>query len=342
MEDIQEDPAPRKGEKLFVVIKWVKDAGWPLALILAFLQAKGCISPEAVDKFKSVIQPTAPVVKEVTPETVQPLSEPVGKMTPEQWANIIAEVIKLVRPEPLPNPPKPPVTPPDGKDDPEVVPPNPEPPTGLLEIVVSDEAGKPITSPSVEAGQLFRVSAKGATGSIGWQPVKHGPVKLSASVDGTEYTGYLTTGQWVDFGLTDFGSKKQLSIRISCNQGPMPPPPVTPDDGQAPAPQPPPVKPGKVSLIVLYDATTITPDTAIVLNALPVWQSFTTDGHDWRFVNTEDDTLLGQRTKKDASGTTIPALLIYDKQSQSKLSSQPLPMTTEELISVVKGYSGES
>jgi hypothetical protein len=121
----------------------------------------------------------------------------------------------------------------------------------------------------------------------------------------------------------------------------MPPPLVTPDDGQAPVPEPLPQGKKKLSLIVLYDATTITPDTAIVLNALPVWQSFTTDGHDWRFVNTEYDTLLGQKVKKDASGTP-PNLLIYDKQSQSKLSSQPLPVTTEELISVVKGYSGES
>lgn len=337
MSDDTPNPAPGKGgEKIAKFLLWLKDAGWPLAIILMLMQAKGWITPEFADRLKGVINPPPVVVPDETPVT----DGNVGKMTPEQWADLIAEVLKLVRPEPLPNPPKPPVTPPDGKDDSDVVPPNPKPPTGLLEILVSDETGKPITASTVEPGQLFRISAKGAAGSIGWQPVKHGAVKLSSSVDGTEYTGYLTAGQWVDFGLTDFGSKKQLSVRISCNQGPMPPPDV-PDNGDQTEPEPV-VSKGKVSLVVLYDKETITPDTAIVLNALPVWQTFTTAGHEWRFVNTQDDSLIGQTSKRDAGNTSIPTLLIYDKQSKSKLSSQPLPMTTEELLSVVKKYSGES
>jgi hypothetical protein len=245
-------------------------------------------------------------------------------MTPEQWADLIRGVIEQLKPQPTPVDPTP-------------KPVDPIPPPAGLTILVSDDTGKPISSSTVEAGALFRVSAVGAKGEIGWQSVKSGDVRLSASTDGQEFTGYLSPGQWVDFGLTDYESRKQLSVRISCNQGPRPPPNVVPVDPVDPDPPGPEV--GQVSLAVVYDVKKIKPETAIVLNSTDVWNTFTAAGSEWLFYSIMTPEPLGKQAVEDA-GDTLPALVIYRKSDRKHLATVPLPKTVEDLRATVAKYTG--
>ena len=274
------------------------------------------------------------------------------ELTQDEINNLITKTIDAVLPKLLPkDPPKPPVVTPD-KTKP--VSPDPVSPVvvdkiepkvvtddGLLGIQITNEEGRVITASTVDAGQLFRVSAKNAKGKVAWQPVKHGDIHLVASTDGTEYAGYLQSGQWIDFGLTDYGSQKQVSMRISCNQGPMPPPvdPVVVDPvGPQPAPVPPVTK-AVVSVFVLYNKD-ISADAATIMTATDVWDSFKKNGSEWRFVNSEDDTAIAEKIKADGTGTSVPSLLIYERSSMKLLKAQPLPLTVDELRSVVHQYTG--
>jgi hypothetical protein len=196
-----------------------------------------------------------------------------------------------------------------------------------------DEQGKPIPSMNMNAGQLFRVCATDATGEIGWQPVRHGAVKLVASGDGKEWFGYLEADQWVDFGLTDFGSKKQVNARVTCNQAPQPPP----EPGPQPRPEPPkpapvnPPQPRQISLAVVHDVKAITPEIAIVLNATEVWNSF---GIDWIFYDLADDTAEGSQAIQDCN-RKAPSLLAYDRKTGQLVKSQPLPKSVSALRETV-------
>jgi hypothetical protein len=259
-------------------------------------------------------------------------------ITQEEMANLFAKTLETVLPKLLPKPkeetkPTPPVV---VKDEPKPVSPNPVVPdkpvvdTGELAISVTDEQGKPITG-IVEAGQLFRVSPKNAKGKVAWQASKNGPVRLVASTDGTEHFGYLEDGQWIDFALTDFEQQKQVTLRITCNQGPQPPPVV---DNTKPVPSK-----GPVSLFVLYDKN-LPASAAAIMTSTDVWNSFKANGSEWRFLNTSDQTVLGMKIKSDNGNTEIPSLIVYEKASMRLLSTQPLPLTTEALISVVKKHTG--
>lgn len=308
----------------------LKDWGWLIAAALVVAQAMGYLTPEQAATIKAIV----PVVMSEKPNDSEPVPAieptPVAEsMTPQQWAELIKGIIEQLKPVPQP-------TPVDPTPKPKPVDPLPTPPAGLA-ILVSDETGKPITSSTVEAGSLFRVSAVGAKGEISWQSVKSGDVRLSASTDGKEFAGYLSPGQWVDFGLTDYESRKQLSVRISCNQGPRPPPNVVPVDPVDPDPPGPEV--GRVSLAVVYDVKKISPETAIVLNSTDVFNEFTAAGSEWLFYSIQTPEPLGKQAVEDA-GDTLPALVIYRKGDRNHLATVPLPKTVEDLRATVAKYTG--
>jgi len=318
----QEAPKPASGPADW----WTKIQAmkWPVVVIVALV---GLFNSNLAKDLNSVIN---------KPDVVAPDgSTTPAPITQEEMANLFAKTLETVLPKLLPKPkdeskPSPAVVVKDETKPVSPVPVAPDKGTGELAISVTDEQGKPITG-SVEAGQMFRVSPKNAKGKVAWQASKNGPVHLLASTDGTEYFGYLEDGQWIDFALTDFEQQKQVTLRITCNQGPQPPPVV---DDNKPAP----VK-GPVSLFVLYDKN-ISASAASILTATDVWDSFKSDGSEWRFVNALDDTDLAKKVKADGAGTEIPSLLLYEKASMKFIKAQPLPLTTEALISVVKKHTG--
>lgn len=297
----------------------IKTMGWPVALLVALI---GLYDQKIAEDVNKAIN---------KPDIVAPDgSTKPAPIDMKDLSNVVTDIVNKILDKNKQEKPDA-VTPPTPS-------PGPVKPTdGVLAIALTDEAGKAITASTVDPGLLFRVSAKNATGKVAWQPVKHGDIHLMSSTDGTEFVGYLQPGQWVDFGLTDFGSQKQVSMRISCNQGPQPPP--APDTVDPPAPHPP-VEKSAVSLIVLYDRLTVTPDHAIVLNDVEFWDSFKAAGNTWRFLNNNDDTLLAQTAKKDRGDTVMPTLLIYNQTTQKLLKAMPLPSTKDEIKSVVNFFAG--
>jgi hypothetical protein len=300
---------------------------WPAVVFVAVV---GLFFPSLAKEYDKVLN--KPDVVDIDGST-QP-----APITQEEMANLFAKTLETVLPKLLPKPkeetkPAPPVV---VKDEPKPVSPNPVVPDkpivdgGELAISVTDEQGKPIAG-TVEAGQLFRVSPKNAKGKVAWQASKNGAVRLVASTDGTEHFGYLEDGQWIDFALTDFEQQKQVTLRITCNQGPQPPPVV---DNTKPVPSK-----GPVSLFVLYDKN-LPASAAAIMTSTDVWNSFKANGSDWRFLSVADQTVLGMKVKDDNGNTQIPSLLIYERASMRLLSTQPLPLTTEALISVVKKHTG--
>lgn len=183
-------------------------------------------------------------------------SGPVSAMTPEEWLKLIttgAELLKPIlhppAPTPVPGPtpaeqslidqiaalkeqiaailkppapiPVPVPTPVDPKPIPKPVP----GPDGT-KIVLTDEQGKPITAATVEAGVLFQVSSTVPAGNAGWSVSRNGDVKLVTLANNAGFVCYLSPGAWIEFHLTDYGTRQQSVLRITCNQGPQPPTPV--------------------------------------------------------------------------------------------------------------------
>lgn len=324
--------------------KWeaIRDMKWPVVVLVALV---GLFNSNLAKDLGDALN---------KPDIVAPDgSTKPAELTQEEISNLIVKTLETVLPKLLPKPDsKPPVTTVVNPVTPDAPKPSPVTPVtpdkadgsktvvtddGLLGILVTNEEGRIITASTVDAGQLFRVSAKNAKGKVAWQTSKHGDVRILASTDGSEYFGYLKDGQWVEFGLTDFGAQKQVSLRISCNQGPQPPPvdPVEPVvDNTKPVPSK-----GPVSLFVLYDKN-LSAEAAAIMTATDVWNSFKTNGSEWRFVNKDDSTVLGMKVKNDNGNTEIPSLIVYEKASMRLLSAQPLPLTTEALVAVVKKYTG--
>ncbi len=340
---------------------------WILAAV-GFAQLMGWI-PE---RTANAIRTTLPLLAKAPEEPRAAIAEAetavesvlVGKMTPEEEQRLLDLIKKvfdaLPQPTPKPVPPTPapiptpeptPVDPvPEPTPEPQPLPPKPAPAPGLLKILVVDELGKPITGNTVAADTLFRVSASGQSGDIAWQRVKYGATRLSVSSDGTEAVAALRAGEWVEFCLTDYGSRKQLTLRIACNEGPRPPPkPLPPAPKPAPTPKPvdpvdPPEK-GTVSLAVVYDTLNLPAskaDQVGVLNAKSVWIAFREDGSDWMLYDHETTEPLGKKAVADAGDTELPALVIYRKGTRKLLAVMPLPGTVAALRSTVATYTGAS
>ena len=307
---------------------------WPLIVAIALMVAvtKGWITPEQAEKFRQQL----PDISQ--PDQSHAGGESTGPVTPEQVAELIRKAREeergklsppvptpVVDPEPVPPaPPSPPPAP-------------PVPPLEPARIVVSDEDGAAIVGGEVEAGQLFRVSAVGVSDSIGWHPVESGDVRMVASTDGKEYAGYLTSGQWVEFSLTDFNSKTQVSLRVTCLTAPQPPP--EPDEDTKPDPRPEP-KAKNVRVFVVYNPGRISPDDAIVLNANDMWDGFTASGSDWKFVDWKTEDEYEKVVVRDASGIGLPAVVVYDKSTGKKLTAEELPKSVIATEGLVERYTG--
>lgn len=257
-------------------------------------------------------------------------------LTDEQIEKIIQGVVDRLKPPPEPAPAPQPVPQPDVTPAPPP-PPKPEPVVKELKIQITTESGESLVGNEAQAGQVIRISAVNSGQKIGWQPVSYGEVHLIASTDGKEYFGYLTSGSWLQLGLTDFDSEKQISMRVTCNQAPQPPPDVVPDVKPAPKPVPPP--PGEVSLVVVHDSRQATVESSILMNS-DVWQKFKKQGNEYLWVEATDNSDTAKKYKADLDGVPVPALLIYDKKTKKKLAVLPRPKTVEELKVLVYSYTG--
>ena len=314
---------------------YVMKYGWIVVLLVMAAQQFHLIGDEDAERIKKGIQDISQR-EQVQPPPVPvpdpaPLPPPVpdvqptpAPMTPEQIAEMIRKAVDEARKKPEPK----------VADD---VTPAPIPhPVESVRIRVCDDQGGEITGTEVAAGQLFRVSAVGVGDSIGWHPVKSGEVRLSASTDGKEYCGYLTAGQWVEFSLTDFASKTQASLRVTCLTAPKPPP-IPDEDRTQPKPEP---KAKNVRLFVVHNPNKITPDNAIVLNANDMWDAFTTAGTDWKFVDVGSDDEDERRVIADAAGVGLPAVVIYDKATGQKLAAEELPKSVIATEGMVERFTG--
>jgi hypothetical protein len=175
------------------------------------------------EKWLPLIQKGAEILKPIfNPPTPTPIPGPTPAEQTlldqvKQLQDIVNNLLKPpapihVEPKPVPIEPKPtPVDP------------------GGSKIVVTDEQGKPITAATIEAGILFQVGSTVAGANAGWSVSRNGDVSMVTLANNSGYVCYLKPGAWVEFHLTDFGSRQQLVLRITCNQGPQPPPkPVDP------------------------------------------------------------------------------------------------------------------
>lgn len=323
---------------------WYKDAKFVVIAIICLLQMFGYSTNDVVQYVRSKVgSHTAPEVAPVAVSAEEsPAPEPsTTGITQEQIEEIIKQVLDRVTPlitPPAPAPaPAPQPEPP--KPEPEPPKPSPEPVVTDLKVQLTSEQGEQLTTDSVDAGQVIRISAAGAKGKIGWQPVTNGEVHLIASTDGREYFGYLTSGSWLQIGLTDFDAQKQVSMRVKCNQAPQPPP-IPPHVDPAPAPpKPVPPPPGNVSLVVVHDSRHASVESSILMNS-DVWQKLKKQGNEYLFVEETDNSSEAKKYKSDLDGVSVPALLIYDKKTGKKLSVMPRPKTVEELKVVVYSYTG--
>lgn len=299
-------------------------------IILGFMLAQnaGWITSEQVSELKKLVLMEESKQEESTPAPTPEDNQEVAPepkrddLTPQQIADLISNAIDETLKKRKLLPVADDVTPSE---------------TESVRIKVCDQNGQEITTSEVEAGQLFRVSAVGCGDLIGWQPVKSGDVKLSASTDGKEYCGYLAPGQWIEFGLTDFASKTQVSLRVTCLTAPQPPP--VPDDDKKTDPQPQPTA-KNVRLFVVHNPDRITPDAAIVLNANDMWDAFTAAGNDWKFVDIGTDDEYERQIVSDASGIGLPAIVVYDKATGKKLAAEELPKSVIATEGLVERYTG--
>jgi len=325
-DEADDDKPKTMGEK---VKAFVKDNA--VLIILGFMLAQnaGWITSEQVKELKQLVLLSESKESTRDAEELKPVPEPApqptpDKLTPDQVADLIRkaieEAMKVKETTPTPAP-----------DD---LPPPPPKPPEAVRIKLCDEDGIELTDSEIEPGQLFRVSAVGAS-DISWHPVKSGDVRLSASTDGKEFCGYLEAGQWVEFSLTDFASKTQASLRVTCNQAPQPPP----DDDVKPDPKPEP-KAKNVRIFVVYDPDKISPDAAIVLNANDMWDSFTDNGNDWKWVPWETEDSEEKKIVRDASGIGLPAVVLYDKSTGKKLTAEELPKSVIATEGLVERYTG--
>lgn len=312
-----------------------KHFGWVVAAAIGGAATLGYSPEDLLNYAKVKFGNEAHAVVEVEP------APQVSGISPEQLELIIKQITDRLKPPPEPAPapqpvPKPDVTP---------APPKPEPVVSELKIQITTEKGESLAGNEVQAGQVIRISAVNAGQKIGWQPVSYGEVHLIASTDGKEYFGYLTSGSWLQLGLTDFASEKQISMRVTCNQAPQPPPkPVPPDVDPAPkppepTPKPVPPPPGEVSLVVVHDSRHASVESSILMNS-NVWQQFKKQGNEYLWVEETDNSQEAKKYKADLDGVPIPALLIYDKKTGKKLAAMPRPKDVEELKVVVYSYTG--
>ncbi|NCX55915.1 MAG: hypothetical protein EBW87_01760 [Burkholderiaceae bacterium] len=130
----------------------------------------------------------------------------------------------------------------------------------------------------VDPNKPFVVHSKGSIhaempGSISWVIDKSSPQDVDAIPypDGSGYFCVLRNKSTATFSLAvaSSGQVSQAMVRVTCNNGPMPPPDVTPVD---PKPVDPTPTVSNVRVMLIYDPMFDSPQQAIIRNAFNWWE----------------------------------------------------------------------
>lgn len=315
-----------------------------VAVVLWFATMKGWVTPDQAEAFKkeiAILQEKASHAEEakliprldgepaVAPAREEPPMAVAAKMTTEEWAALIQQVIEAINKVTPPKPEPPPL--PDPK-------PKPDPAPVESKIVVTDENGKAVTASTVDPGALLLVTSSGS--SVGWQFAKHGAVRVASLPNNLGYAFSLDAGAWIELFLTDYAAKTQTSVRITANQGPMPPPPVPvpPNPPSPPSPpSPPPKEAMTLGLIVFSDVSSRGPDTARLLMSR-YWQDLN-KRHKVAVYDRSTGETVGKAFLAETAGATGDVLLIRDDTRSSKLAVIPLPKTEADFETAIKSWS---
>lgn len=285
-----------------------------------------------------------------------------AKDHPEEMAIIQKQLDGIVKPvtPPAPSPVVPPVVPPTPPTPPVVVPPvpvNPPPPTPptpptLLPqatIVINDSMGKQVIGNPVffvDPGRPFVVHSKGSVhadqpGSISWVVDKSSPQDVDAMPypDGTGYFCVLRNRATATFSLAvaSSGQVSQSMVRVTCNNGPQPPPDVTPVDPKPVDPKPV-VDNTPVSLYLVYNPQTDTPDVAIIRNNVEWWDKFEKSGNKWQFFTVGTQNPVGTKAMQFAAANGISApFFVVEKPDGTPVKAFKPPMTVDGIIPAIQG-----
>lgn len=290
-----------------------------------------------------------------------------AKDHPEEMAIIQKQLDGIVKPvtPPAPSPVVPPVvppTPPTPPTPPVVVPPvpvNPPPPTPptpptLLPqamIVINDSMGKQVIGNPVffvDPGRPFVVHSKGSVhadqpGSISWVVDKSSPQDVDAMPypDGTGYFCVLRNRATATFSLAvaSSGQVSQSMVRVTCNNGPQPPPDVTPVDPKPVDPKPDPTPTvSNVRVMLIYDPMFDSPQQAIIRNAFNWWEELKVKGNDYRFYTTGTTDVKGKGALAYATSKQVspPCLVAVSMTDGTPVDAIPSPSSVEEIDSWLK------
>lgn len=287
-----------------------------------------------------------------------------AKDHPEEMAIIQKQLDGIVKPvtPPAPSPVVPPVvppTPPTPPTPPVVVPPvpvNPPPPTPptLLPqatIVINDSMGKQVIGNPVffvDPGRPFVVHSKGSVhadqpGSISWVVDKSSPQDVDAMPypDGTGYFCVLRNRATATFSLAvaSSGQVSQAMVRVTCNNGPQPPPDVTPVDPKPVDPKPDPTPAvSNVRVMLIYDPMFDSPQQAIIRNAFNWWEELKVKGNDYRFYTTGTADVKGKGALAYATSKQVspPCLVAVSMTDGTPVDAIPSPSSVEEIDSWLK------
>lgn len=324
------------------------------------LKSDDKISTDDADKITQSILKYAPLVMAKPPEKPESTvvvgpQQPVGigpleliQLVPvikQALKDVIGELRDVIpKPDPKPLPDPVPI-------DPKPVPIDPI--TTGPKIVVTNELGKPIVAATVESGVLFQVSSNVAPANAAWSVSRTGDVRLVTLPGNAGFVCYLSGSSWVEVHLTDFGTRQQAALRITCNQGPQPPPKpivivdpkppidVTPKPDPKPDPKPV-VTDQKLGIYFVYDPSNVTPETSKMLKSSLDWLMIESRGHDYRSYQptTMDD--VGKWAIKQISdkGMHLPAIVFVDS-NRFLLDIIPAPDSMQDVNDAIKRFGGK-
>lgn len=258
-------PAPADDGKAAVEISTGKDAAGADTVTVkpTLAAAPPELSIDDIDKWLPLVEKIATVVKPILMPDPKPAPTPTPLPGPspseqallDQIARLQEQIKEILKPPaPTPIDPRPiPVIPGPTPIVPIPVVPGPGPTDGP-KIVITDEQGKPITAATIDAGILFQVGSNVGGTDASWTVSRNGDVSIVTLANNAGYVCYLKPGAWVEFHLTDFGSRKNSQLRITCNKGPQPPPNPTPDQPTVDV-KPTPKPAGEMRVFVVYESS---------------------------------------------------------------------------------------
>lgn len=210
----------------------------------------------------------------------------------------------------------------------------------VASIVVSDSAGHAITD-EVAYGQMIVVTSEKAVCGVGKNALIWSVKPQLQTYQTPDARNLILTMPMSDatVEIMQIVAKGDVPayqvVKIKCGKGSQPPPPD-------PTPGPTPPTASKLFLSVVEDAPNRTPETAIVLNAMSMWNQFRVDGHDWRFFDLRSSETKGKKAIADALKANIPppALVVSDLDTGKVLTVVKLPSVADVPGVVAKFSTG--